>query len=417
MAELIYSKYSNERGRRFAIRTDILEEAGERYVEKNAFYKEGKAHVDNLLRWYKELTKLYEEIPFACNKCEKSGEGVRLEYVEGQTLEALLDSLLEQGRVDEAEKKLTAYLMQVKFIYDKEPFTVTEEFRRVFGNGKVPEGLTCAPVTNIDMVCANLVLTEVPTVLDYEWTFDFPVPCQYVLYRIIHYYLDTHTVRKALDASAFYRDFAVTEEQREFFGTMEANFQRYLTGTHIPAREMFASMTPGVANVEAVSGGRLQIFFSFGAGYREEQSQCFPMTEGAAACTVKLPAGCVRIRIDPGDQACAALFEKVSFDGAEAELEEAIIDGGFLSGRWVYIAQSDPNISEIPVPKGAKELEISVKTYPAAPGLLLHIQAMDQEIVRLKAKVQKQSRLIQDMRNTKIWKLYQKYRDKVERKK
>ncbi len=43
MAEIIYSKYSNERSRRFAIRTDILEENKKRWLQKKKlFYPEGK---------------------------------------------------------------------------------------------------------------------------------------------------------------------------------------------------------------------------------------------------------------------------------------------------------------------------------------------------------------------------------------
>lgn len=109
MAEIIYSKYSNERCRNFAVRTDICEEKdGGRFVEKTALYAEGNKHIENLGLWYEELTKAYAEVGFACNKCEavlsqqggeSAGDGdlsrVRLEYLYGETLEEHLDSLLE----------------------------------------------------------------------------------------------------------------------------------------------------------------------------------------------------------------------------------------------------------------------------------------------------------------------------------
>ena len=87
MDEILYSKYSNERSRSFAIRTDILEGKAGYYVEKKALYPEGKAHVDEIYRWYEKLIGIYQEIGFACNRCEKTEDGVRLEYLEGQTLE------------------------------------------------------------------------------------------------------------------------------------------------------------------------------------------------------------------------------------------------------------------------------------------------------------------------------------------
>ena len=44
-------------------------------------------------------------------------------------------------------------------------------------------------MSNIDLVPANiLILKDRQVVIDYEWTFDFPVPADFILYRMIHYY-------------------------------------------------------------------------------------------------------------------------------------------------------------------------------------------------------------------------------------
>ena len=34
--------------------------------------------------------------------------------------------------------------------------------------------------------------------IDYEWTFDFPIPVKYVIYRIIHYYIECNSIRKKI---------------------------------------------------------------------------------------------------------------------------------------------------------------------------------------------------------------------------
>ena len=217
MREIIFSKYSNERDRRFAIRTDILEEDGERWLEKTPLYPEGKGHIENMLQWNQTLNALYRAVPFVSNKCE-AGEGcVKLEYLEEENLAEYLDDLLEKGREKEAAQKLTEYLENVQKIHSQRPFSMTEEFQRVFGKVTLPENLTCAEITNLDMICDNVLLTSPYTILDYEWTFDFPVPCEFVLYRIIHYYIQTHSVRRALDEEALYGEFGITEEARESF--------------------------------------------------------------------------------------------------------------------------------------------------------------------------------------------------------
>lgn len=424
MEELIFTKYSNERSRRFAIRTDILEEDGQRFVRKTALYPEGKAHVAGLTDWYQGLTRLYKVIPFSCNKCEWEENRVRLEYVEGRTLEEELDGLLKRGRTEEASAKLTQYLKDVRSVYTGSAFTRTEMFSRVFGEpgeAEVLEGLESASITNIDMVSANLVMTEPPTVLDYEWTFDFPVPREFVLYRIIHYYIDTHSLRQVLDADVFYREFGITEELKACFEEMEANFQKYITGEHIPMREMFAKMTPGVGTVQMVSGGQLQVFFSKGEGYREEESLSFPMEDGYGKYRIEVPAGCVSIRIDPGDQPCAVHVEDLSFDGQKVSVKRGVTEKGCVVRDWAYIAKGDPNISEIPVPAGAKELTIAMRIYASPQELMEQVrdqmQSLEAERQQLMQKVQHQSQVIKEMRNTKIWRLYQKYRNMAERKK
>ena len=215
MREIIFSKYSNERDRRFAIRTDILEEDGRRWLEKTSLYPEGKGHIENMLQWNQKLDALYRAVPFVSNKCEAGEDCVKLEYLEEENLAEYLDDLLEKGKEKEAEQKLTEYLENVRKIHSQKPFSMTEAFERVFGKVTLPENLTCAEITNIDMICDNVLLTSPYTILDYEWTFDFPVPCEFVLYRIIHYYIQTHSVRRALDEETLYGKFGITEEARE----------------------------------------------------------------------------------------------------------------------------------------------------------------------------------------------------------
>lgn len=414
MEQILYSKYSNERSRRFAVRTDILEDKGERFVRKTPLYPQGEGHVEALVRWDRELRTLYEKAGLTCNRCEKEGKSVRLEYLSGKTLEEVLDDLMEKGETQEAEERFTSYLKQIRDCHSQEPFFMTREFEQVFGKVTLPQGLTAAPVTNIDLVCGNLVLGEQDTVLDYEWTFDFPIPCEFVLYRVIHYYVETHSVRAVLPKEKFYRQMGITEEHKKVFLEMEAAFQRYITGSHIPMRDLFAGMTPGVETVQTVNGGSLQVFFSDGAGYSEEQSVVLPMNEGRADCRVELPAGCKKIRIDPGERPCSVKLTRVEFDGKKASLDGAVVPEGILCGGWAYIAKRDPNIADISVPEGARELSLELTVYPAEEEDLKHTV---QELCRLSAKVEKQAKLIREMKNTRVWKLYQSYRNKVERKK
>ena len=425
MREFVYSKYSNERSRRFAIRTDILEEGTKRIVEKKALYPEGRDHVNNLARWYQILSEQYAQVGICCNRCALTDDGAELEYLTGQTLEEFLDNLLQENKTDEAREQLMAYLNKIFSVCGQENFKVTDAFRKVFGDFLVSRELKGAGVMNIDLVCENLIMSEEPTVLDYEWTFDFPVPVLFVLYRVIHYYVGTHPMRQVLDEQGLYEEFQIDRELQEAFAQMEASFQAYITGEHVPMRELFSDMNPGMywvtpdaTAMQKLNGESLQIYFSVeNSGYQEGPSRLFPLEDGAVSCTVEIPQGCDSIRVDPGEHSCVVRMEQMAFDGREICLEGAAVSNGAAVGPWVYMAQEDPGISGIAVPKGAKELRIRLKKYDTAPDMVLRMLEMEREKVRMQEKLKGQAQLINDMKNTKVWKLYQQYRNKVERKK
>lgn len=363
MRKVIYTKFSNERCRSFAIRTDIVEEEDERFVIKRPMYPEGEAHVKQLLVWNEQLSRCYERIPFGVNACRLFEDGVRLEYVEGQTLEERLDALLENGCCAQAEEVLTAYLKQIEKIYSDAPFQITEKFQEVFGEQSLPEGLLCGKVTNIDMVCENLVLTEIPTVLDYEWTFDFPIPCHYVLYRVIHYYAGTHTLRQALCGENLYELFGISEEEQRVYGEMERRFQAWITKDHVPMRELYGDMCPGIMETRLIHEEKLQVYFSFGEGCTEENSVKIPIRNSELTADIPLPEGCKDVRIDPGNKPCIAHFDKLAFDGADACLDGVQTQDGRMENGWFYIVGGDPAIVGIPVPENTRFLNVSLTLY------------------------------------------------------
>ena len=388
MSQIIFSKYSNERDRRFAIRTDILEQDEKRWVTKTPLYPEGKEHISNMSKWNRTLDDLYKMAPFVSNKCQAEEGHVKLEYLEEENLAEYLDALLGKGRKIEAEKVLLDYLENVRKIHSQKPFSVTEGFENVFGNVTMPENLTCADVTNIDMICDNVLLTSPYTILDYEWTFDFPIPCEFVLYRIIHYYVQTHSVRRVLDEELLYEKFGITKEARESFLQMEKGFQAYITGNHVPMREMYADMTPGVHYVSKTDAGALQIFFGERRGcYEEQNSVKRYMIAGNARCTLELPENCRFIRLDPGDVPCSVRLDEISFDGKPASLKGVEIPDGAIFGYWAFLARLDPCIADISVPAGTKELTVKLEICEENVDMLNHVRVLEHQNRSLLQKV------------------------------
>lgn len=458
--EILYIKYANERNREFAVRTEILEDAeGNRSVRKTPLYPEGKAHVAGLVEKYHRLEPDYEKVGLFCNRAEADGNAVRLEYLNGESLEEHLDALLDHKKTKEAEKLLKQYIEKIQALPGQESFCMTEKFKKVFGEAKGLENMAAVSNANIDMVCQNVMIdADRWTMIDYEWTFFFPVPAAFFVYRVLHYYLETHGKRRVLDKEALYIWAGITKEQRENFHEMEHHFQQYLTSGHVPMREMYGAISPGTYSVyhlvtkEQIRRGqeRMQIFFSDEKGFREERSVYYRLKNGEFHGTIEIPEHTDEIRLDPCDGMGLCQIEELSFD--VGEMGEIVASDGITGDGESYLLNApDPQFYLGKVPGGAKKLTIhlrvvvteadSVKISEFAGKLLANreerlkkqkekqrqkearlIQEAEEkfarqaeEIARLQMELEQKTAKIEQMEQTKVWKLYRKYRTIRER--
>ena len=450
--EILYIKYANERNREFAARTEILEDAeGKRSVRKTPLYPEGKAHVTGLVEKYHRLESDYETVGLACNRAEADGDSVRLEYLTGESLEEHLDALLDRKKTEEAEKLLKQYIEKVQTLPGQESFCMTEDFKKVFGDTQGLETMAAVSNANIDMVCQNVMMeADRWTMIDYEWTFFFPVPVAFLVYRVLHYYLETHGKRSVLNKEALYAWAGITEEQRTIFHEMEHHFQQYLTSDYVPMREMYGAISPGTYPVrhlvtkEQIRRGqeRMQIFFSDGSGFREDRSVYYKLENGEFHGTIEIPEHTDEIRLDPCDGMGLCQIEELSFDtGTMGEIITS--DGVTGDGETYLMNAADPQLYLGKVPEGAKTLNVhlrvtvteadSVKINEFAGKLLksrgtrlwkekerrreaeAQLVQQAEELSRLRAELAQKIAKIEEMEQTKVWKLYRKYRTIRER--
>lgn len=410
--DTIYMKYSNERAQEFSIRTEISEDSnGKRLVRKLPSGRDSEAHVKNLEHLFQELKPIYENENLELNHCLQDKEGVCLEYLEGETLEEQMDQLLEQGRIEELEKLFFTYVDKVRRIHDKVRFHKTEEFVRVFGDAELSEDCRCGEVSNIDLVPANILIGKNRvTVIDYEWTFRFPIPCNFILYRMIHYYLESDGKRCVLKLRNFYEKAGITEQELESYGRMEQNFQNYMKGKHVSLLSIYGEIAPGKIDVVsyydqmrfAETDREVQVFYDRGNDFCEKDSAVFKIKKNYVK--IPLQEDVRRLRLDPGEAAGGLILKKLSFDNGKKVVFNT--NGFQMGGNHYYFGGGDPQfiIQEIPKDVCAVEMKLEVMKDQDAQSEFWNsfsgISAQkDQEIQQLKQQ-------IQAMENTKVWKLY-----------
>lgn len=375
----VYAKYSNDRAAEFAIITDIINVNSEHLVRKYAATPLAEAHISRLSDWGTALTAKYRDSKLQIVAGEKRDHYIEYAYIDGITLEERCDAYLKAGKTEEAKAVLHEYIGLIRERNGTEEFILTEEFseafERVFGTvvfKNTMHGGTAVyensdsnfymPVNNIDMVLNNVIeQNESWYLIDYEWTFPFPVPVEFIIYRILHYYLEGHAGREALQ----YEDFLeVAPEDLKVFAQMEQKFQAYVKGTRVPLRDLYETMGKAATDVVAVVHAaecESKLYRDYGAGYKEDTATNYavsPDRHNLFTYAWKVEPGVKKYRFDPAEHGAVVKFVRVTGNRGQ---KVAFTTNGIQLEEQTYVYQDDPWI-EIEV-AGTVLTELKVQYY------------------------------------------------------
>lgn len=369
-----YAKYSNDRADAFKIKTLVTchdrDGIKEKQVEKHALSNEAKEHIRNIYNAYEKLSDRFAGGTLEINRCSLSGEKevsdtnaqeaenvcAVLEYLEGKTLEELLDECLEHNDIEKFHALFDEYLEAVSYHEDMH-------------------------VVDYDLIFANILITKDGKwhVIDYEWTFDKQVDTREIAFRAIYCYLLENEKRNKLNLDSILQKLGITELEAEQFRHQEMKFQKYVTGKRMSMAEIRDAIGQPVytlADLPLVSpAGRLkervQIYEDTGEGFSEEHSY-YPdgdslteSSDGKCQLQLMLKEGRKALRIDPCSDYCIVRIEEIKWNdvilfgnGAKGkntkniknEEHIKIADGIFLNGvcigEGIYAFDTqDPNIT------------------------------------------------------------------------
>ena len=231
MQKTIFAKCSVERKEEYKIITRIFEEDGKKSVEKTAVGKASQAHVERMADFAKSNPYTTENVRLV--PCEKVDAGkVRFAYVEGQRLDKVIDQAVKQQEWDVVWEHVTLLKNIIMNVKETEAFHATEVFKNMFGDVPELEGYEATKNVSLDMVSANIVLSDSIYILDYEWTFDFAIPLKFILYRSILLNGTLNVIPE--DKKKHLMDIVdISEKECEMFLAMEIAFQKFVTGVSL----------------------------------------------------------------------------------------------------------------------------------------------------------------------------------------
>lgn len=358
MKKIIYSKYSNDRSENYKIRTDIVvDENGKRYVVKSPLTEKCKAHMNAMYENYLGLTEVFRDTGIRMNRCEKIGDALEFEYLEGKTYEVYLDELLEN---EDAEGFIDAVRKYVDVIKSAatEDFVMTDTFRNMFGETPNFDGAKCLKVSDVDMIFPNLLIhknkengNEEWQVLDYEWSYRIPIPVDFIIYRAFHYYEAGQRHMRLKEICNLFRLFGMNKETCKTFEAMEAHFQNFLAKGNTPLWQMYHSIgkklyfpAGEIADQRAESGKRqVHVIKNYKDPNRKAEYFLNPVPEnGRISFDIPVDKDIETLVVYPAMRDCAVTVHTIHTVGFETE-EVAFLRNGFtLDNKNIYYTSDAP---------------------------------------------------------------------------
>ncbi len=351
-----YVKYSNDRAEEFKIKTVIRGCGKDRKIEKHPLSKEAGQHITETYHAYEKLKKRYEGGGLSINQCQLSQteEGVpfiSLQFIEGTSLEELLDRRLYAGDVEGFNGLFDEYLKRISY---NEEVSVCD-YDLIFSN---------ILIENVKDKTEDALLKEAGwNVIDYEWTFDKSIDSKLIAFRAVYCYLLENEKRNQLDFGAIMDKLGISQFDAEKYRKEEMKFQRYVTGRNMSMAQIREAIGNPVYTLEAFCKGqellerqdKIQIYEDTGKGFNEEQSFLLDEAkkEGIAPDTgrkefsVFIAGGRSALRIDPCNDYCIIYLKEIRWNGEPVTVKgKQIRVNGTKIGENTYVfATQDPNIT------------------------------------------------------------------------
>lgn len=305
-----YVKYSNDRGSKYQIRTEICREQNQWSVCKYPQTVQAREHVCSMEASYRKLSERYEGSRLSVNHCvlEEGAEGpyARFEYIEGIPLSEVMDNCLEKEDYEGFYRYFDEYLECISH-----------------GEG--------SQVTDLDLIFPNILVQDDRWVLiDYEWTFEegelARIPAKELAYRAVYCYLLEDEKRSRFDLEKLKKHLQITEETVQSVIAREQMFQKEVNGQGQSVAEMHASFGAGVVvpqgdgfrNRADMGDSRVQVYMDYGNGYSEEDSFIVPdayKDANRVEVALKVSDEVKMLRIDPMMDSCICKVLELNFNG------------------------------------------------------------------------------------------------------
>ncbi len=231
MKRVLYTKYNLYRRPEYQLSTAVVAEDNEKFVVKKPLSELAVSHIETIKNNYLKLKNVYSGIiPVEYTENENS---LIFPFLHGNPL----IEIMEKGDIDIEQliskiSEIITKILEVKEEY-RVDFKRTDSFDKVFSDAFPEEGIPAVSFCNVDSIISNFIKCgETIYCIDYEWCFDFPIPVDYLRYRIlISLFNEKKSIfQDRITIDEFLGLFSIDESSKKVYEAMEVCFQKYVHG-------------------------------------------------------------------------------------------------------------------------------------------------------------------------------------------
>ena len=369
MDKLIYSKYSNDREVGKNIYTNIVEVDGKREVRK---FPDGNGDIDyikSMQAKYELINVLFQGTRFEANLCEMHDKYCSFEYIEGLTLEEILDGVVASNNQEAFFDLLETFRSELlKVVYNQPEQGKSSSL--IFGDFEFPQDMHIVDMMNLDMVFSNVMISRDKwVVIDYEWTIQEKMPIEYIYWRAIFYYIMRMPVSGWMTATEIYERLGICSTHLKLFENMERTFQKYTKGTrdsnHDLLQEYNRYNTVYLGEICGEYTTTIQVYWGNYGKFCEENSKKFNFHCADARYQIQLsfPEGIDEILVRFGGESCFVVVDELvvwDLEGNRILIEESY-NGFEVQERGILFNTSDPNLRVVVEEEKAVRLSLACR--------------------------------------------------------
>lgn len=180
---IVYVKFSDDRGKEFQIATKIYEQNNRKYVVKSSMTENSNEHIKKI--YTNSLTSISEKIKYLNAEMVDDGE-IRYQYLENKSIDTVIREKLILKDVDGIYNIIDSFFGELEKSAYVDDY-VNEEFVSRFGDVSIADKELCVKPGNIDLIFDNVFLDKTNyIVIDGEWIFNINVPVKFIEWRSIN---------------------------------------------------------------------------------------------------------------------------------------------------------------------------------------------------------------------------------------